>query len=204
MHTLRTLLRKVKFAFGRRRQYSLRETGMAVEVSIQENYLQLIDNQLDESHSIYDRIKHIEKQIANEKVEIGVIFDNKGAITVVRKGTVNSIRFILEEEKLATHNIVTHNHPNRQYFSDLDVSFAHEVNVLEIRAVAGKKVHRLIRPSQGWNFGPVEELWDSLERKVRHRRKQRHISESQAKKDWLAIGEQVTRKLSLFTEPENL
>ena len=205
MYSIENLFHRFKAAFLIRRSPSLRELVAGPTVEITGIHVDLTKKQLDGTYDIYERIRHIERLIASETVEIGVIFDSKGSITAVRRGTTSTVVFSDEEELLATDHIVTHNHPNGGCLSDIDLSFAFRVNLIELRAVAGKKVHRILKPVKGWpQLHTLTERWDSEQRKVRHKRKLKQISGDQAVKEWLELGILVTKKLSLFTEPETL
>ncbi|MGI4872861.1 MAG: hypothetical protein ACRYFX_17010 [Janthinobacterium lividum] len=137
MTVINQLFHRIRAAFFSRRSPSLQEEGGEQIGVAQDIQLQLLDSQLDDSAEAYERIKHIERQIANLSIEVGVVFDRKGQILFIKKGTAKEVYFSPDEEKKTENCIVTHNHPGRTYFSEIDIFYAHRSKVLELRVVAG-------------------------------------------------------------------
>lgn len=73
--------------------------------------LLLEENQLDAGHDMFERIRHIERQIAEEAIEIAVAFDAAGGIIAVMYGQPSTVQFDWKQERLIMpEGIITHNH----------------------------------------------------------------------------------------------
>lgn len=165
----------------------------------------LEENQLDAEHNTFERIRHIERQIAEAAIEIAVAFDAAGGIIAVMYGQPSTVQFDWKQERrIMPDSIITHNHPYKTYFSADDVSYASRLNVSEVRAVAGNQVHRMARPPDGWTVCGFKELYNSEMRKIDHRINQGKISREQTKREFLALPEKCAKALSLFTQPDTL
>lgn len=160
--------------------------------------------QVDVSLPPAELVRSLENQIAGAAVEVGLVFSVEGQLLVKRVGKAGNIRFSGDELEKMKDNILTHNHPQRGYFSREDVFFAHEFNLAELRAVAGKKVYRLLRPAGGWDLARLEKMWDSEERKVFHLYNQNKIRRDDANSRLNQLAKVVVKRLSLETKLDML
>ena len=102
-------------------------------------------------------LRSVERQIANAPVEAAFLFTVSGQLLLRRLGTEAGITFPGAELRMMKDAILTHNPPDRGYFSREDLFFAHQFDLAELRAVAGRKVQRLVRPAGGWDFPLFEQ-----------------------------------------------
>ncbi|OUJ68992.1 hypothetical protein [Hymenobacter crusticola] len=197
---LRSLLTRIKTFL---RRHSLREEVNGFEPGVEKAFT--LDQLLvDASLSGDELLRSIERQIVQSPVEIGVLFDQEGNLLVSRTGTTSGINFVHGELVQMEDGILTHNHPRGSYFSEQDLYFACDYNLAELRAVAGKKVHRLIRPPAGWDSIKLRNLWNSELRKLQHNYKQNRANRSYFEKQAHELPLKVVKLLSLYTEPQKL
>lgn len=196
---LENLSRSSKRALLREQEpYLVMDSGAGVDLLLEEN-------QLDAGKDTFERIRHIERQIAEADIEIAVAFDATGSIIAVMYGQPATVKFDWKQERLIMPDgIITHNHPHKTYFSADDVSYALRLNVAEVRAVAGNRTHRMLRPPDGWATCGFKELYNSEMRKIDHRINQGKIDKEQTKREFLTLPEKCAKELSLFTQPDTL
>ena len=104
----------------------------------------------DSALPLTELLRSIERQIADVPIEIGFCFDSDGGELARRAGTHNAIAHPPAEALTFADGFYTHNHPAQSFFSLRDLLFAHELNLRQLRAVAGTVVHILDRPLAGW------------------------------------------------------
>ena len=196
---LETLSRRSKRALLREQKpHMIMNSGAGEDLLLEEN-------QLDSGQDTFERIRHVERQIADAEIEVAVAFDASGSIIAVMYGQPSTVKFDWRQESLLTpDSIITHNHPHKTYFSADDVSYALRLNVSEVRAVAGNRVHRMPRPQGGWATCGFKELYNSEMRKIEHRINQGKINKEQTKREFLALPEKCAKELSLFTQSDAL
>jgi hypothetical protein len=165
----------------------------------------LENNQLSSRQGVFERIKHIERQIAQAEIEIAVAFDAVGNILAIMYGKPSTVKFDWKQELLIKSDcIITHNHPHQSYFSSDDLSYIHRLQAAELRAVAGRVVHRLVRPVLGWDHSRLNQLWTDEVGKLKHRIGLGKVSQEQVEDSMRKLPRKLIDALSLFTQPDNL
>jgi hypothetical protein len=110
---------------------------------------------------IKDQIKRQEQLILNlekklkepSQVEHLYAVSKDGTLILSKTGNKNSVEVEGDSIKKMQEDgnaIVTHSHPAKSSLSWADIVFASEVNLREIRAVAGEKTYIAKRPKSGW------------------------------------------------------
>jgi hypothetical protein len=92
-------------------------------------------------------LKH-EKVIQGSGVENAAIFDENG--NLLYKHTDNAKDWVKFDGKLATNNVMTHNHTNNTSFSPTDVVNVVKTNGKETRVTTPTRTYSLKRPAKGW------------------------------------------------------
>ena len=149
-------------------------------------------------------LRSVERQIASAPVEIGFAFDQAGNVVAKRVGQVASLRFFTDDMRAMQDAILTHNHPNRGFFSFADVEFACYVGLHEIRAVAGRRLYRLSRPADGWDFPAFGTAYENSRRRIVHNYQQRRISRREAESRMNNLVYVVVKQVSLPFKEEKL
>lgn len=149
-------------------------------------------------------LRSVEQQIAKAPIEVGFVFDQAGNLLTKQTGQVGSLRFYADDMRVMRDAILTHNHPGRGFFSYADIAFACYVNLWEIRAVAGRRVYRLSRPSGGWDFQAFKAAFESACRKILHNYQQRSISRPEADSRMNNLVGHLVKQLSLPLQEEKL
>jgi hypothetical protein len=149
-------------------------------------------------------LRSVERQIAKAPIEVGFVFDQAGNLLTKQTGEVSSLRFYADDMRVMRDAILTHNHPGHGFFSYADIAFACYVNLWEIRAVAGRRVYRLSRPSGGWDFETFNTAFESARRKILHNYQQRSISRSEADSRMNNLMDHLVKQLSLPLQEEKL
>ncbi len=149
-------------------------------------------------------IRSIELQISSATVEVGFAFDSAGAVVVRSLGSASSIRFSQPEIEAMHGHTLTHNHPNRGFFSIFDIHFAALADLKAIRAVAGKKVYILTRPMSGWNRKEFDAKFENEKRKILRNLEQRQINRTEASKRANNLIQTVVKLVALPLREENL
>ncbi|WP_310394890.1 hypothetical protein [Hymenobacter sp.] len=159
--------------------------------------------QLNFELPLLELLLSVERQIARAPVEVAFVFDKDKELIVSRQGAVKLIRFADTELARMTDCILTHNHPSHGPLSREDVEFAHDYELRELRAVAGRCVYRLLRPALGWNRLLLAEVWESEERKIiRQFRQDRNRRRAEHKMNSLVTT--VVKRLYLTTIREKI
>lgn len=163
----------------------------------------LVGIRLDFGLPLPELLRSVERQITRARVEVGFVFSVSGQLLVQRVGSAALIRFTSAELLRMPDGVLTHNHPGRGPLSREDVEFAHDHDLREIRAVAGRRVFRLLRPVAGWQRPLLDEAWESEERKIiRQYRQDRNRPRADNKMNGLVAI--VVKRLSLVLIRENL
>ena len=116
---------------------------------------------IDAALPLPELLRSVERQIADAPVEVSFAFDEAGKLLFrIGTGQRDRIGYSADELRQMKDAILTHNHPLRGGLSVVDILFAHEWNLGEIRAVAGEVVHRLRRPSTGWDVAYCRRLYE--------------------------------------------
>lgn len=87
-----------------------------------------------------------ERTIRGDGIETAFVFDRKGNVLKMVKGTSNSVAI----GKVPKDSVVTHNHPSNASFSPADIMTAIGLDMAEIRAVGKTYTYSLTRPKKGW------------------------------------------------------
>lgn len=145
-----------------------------------ESAFSLGDVVIDQSLLPSELMHSVELQISSAPVEVSFAFDSEGAVVVRSMGTASSVRFSQHEIEAMHGHTLTHNHPNRGFFSIFDNYFAALADLKVIRAVAGKKVFVLTRPMAGWNTKLFDAKLESERKKIIRNLGQNQISREEA------------------------
>jgi SPP1 gp7 family putative phage head morphogenesis protein len=86
--------------------------------------------------TLEEQLKNVENKIKNQDYETMIAFDNKGNIVYRKDGNKEQIELDFDSAKdKLSNNIVTHNHPASNRFSDGDISSFVAYDMQELRAV---------------------------------------------------------------------
>jgi len=112
------------------------------------------------------QVQAFERQIANERVEHFCAVDDVGKILIKKTdNSVNSVGFDQEEVNRlswANNAIITHNHPSSNSFSMLDIKFACQSEVNEVRVITPQFENYIMKLKDGSAFDM--KLWaDKIE-----------------------------------------
>ncbi len=101
------------------------------------------------------KVVAVESEIANSKVEVGVVFDYHGNEILRKTGTENMIVFTPEDVASMRGQVFTHNHPSgAAQFSKPDVLAAESARLMELRVVTDDYLCTLRPPggsTDGWS-----------------------------------------------------
>jgi hypothetical protein len=159
---------------------------------------------IDITLPLAELLRSVERQIVKAPVEVGFAFDQAGNLLARQVGQVSSLRFYADDMRVMRDAILTHNHPGSGFFSYADIAFACYVNLWEIRAVAGRRVYRLSRPSGGWNFDDFKAAFESGRRKILHSYQQRSISRHEANSRMNNLVRVTVKQVSLPLQEDKL
>lgn len=140
------------------------------------NEFSLDDVIVNQALPLTELIHSIELQISRAPVEVGIAFDSKGIVVVRSLGFASSIRFSQREIEAMHGHTLTHNHPNRGFFSIFDIHFA---------ALADAK-------------------FESEKRKILRNLEQRQINRTEASKRANNLIQTVVKLVALPLREENL
>lgn len=151
---------------------------------------------LDFTLPLPELLRSVERQIARAGVEVGFVFGASGQLLVQRVGSATAIRFTGHELSLMPGATLTHNHPRCGYFSTEDLLLAHQFDLWQLNAVAGRYVYQLTRPVAGWDEAGLQAFLESETRKImRQFAQDRNRPAAQAKRN--ALAQKAVKALSL-------
>ncbi|TAE00355.1 MAG: hypothetical protein EAZ97_06240, partial [Bacteroidetes bacterium] len=139
----------------------------------------------------------LEQQIKDLTFEVGIALDEEKNVKIVKEGVLNKVVFSEEERKSILASILTHNHPSQTPHSEIDLVFAYEHDLKEIRVVISEKIYVIKPNSEGWK-SPVEvgrlfnEIWVEIVNSVQ----KGLISHEQALEKRNHIGLTIAQKLN--------
>lgn len=110
------------------------------------------DVTLDYELPLPELLKSVERQIATSPVEICFAFNEQKQLVLTKTGETNRIAFTPLEQSTLSGSYFTHNHPGGGFFSWIDIGFAHEHNLRQLRVVSHDVVHILSPGENGWNL----------------------------------------------------
>ena len=154
--------------------------------------------------SLLELLRSVERQIAKVPVEVGFAFDANGKVLARRVCTTHSLRFLGVDMQAMRGQMMTHNHPGKGFFSVADIEFACAVDLCEIRAVAGRRVHCLRRPAAGWNPVQFAATYASEYHKIIHGYQQNAVNRATAEQRMNDLVQTVVGRLSLPLHIETL
>lgn len=103
-------------------------------------------NQPKQEYKTPATVLSAERTIRGDATETAFVFDRKGNVIKMVKGTSNSVAI----GKVPKDSVVTHNHPSNASFSPADIMTAMDSDMAEIRAVGKTYTYSLTRPKKGW------------------------------------------------------
>lgn len=142
------------------------------------------DNSLDGlSASAKRRIGRAESEIAEQPIEVGLLFNSSGRVTRRLKGNSNIIQVSDEAASKLKGAVFSHNHPTATPPSVLDVVNASRFGLSELRVVHGDWIW-VLKPAKGGAFPPesrVKGLIGSWLRTLQD------VPTAQEMHDWLVV-----------------
>jgi len=109
----------------------------------------------DTTNSISD----FEAKIKDQDYETSGVFDDSGKLIFEKNGEKDNVKFTKEEIDKFEGMTLTHNHPQGDSFSPMDLKFACASKMKAIRVTCrGNDKSFILRTKDGANFKP--ELWD--------------------------------------------
>ncbi len=152
---------------------------------------------------LQELVHSLERQLIAIPVEVAFVLDAEGQLLVRRVGEADRIGFTPEEEARMQHGYFTHNHPSGAFFSVRDILFAHDNDLQEMRVVAGRQVHRLVRPAQGWDVRLCYEL-AQVERQRAERAVRKDLNQVKYERRLSGAATWLLKALHLPTQTEAL
>lgn len=158
---------------------------------------------IDAALPLPELLRSVERQIAGAPVEVAFSFEANSSLLLRKTGKQSVVKFTPAELLKMRSSHFTHNHPQRGFLSAADILFAHQHNLVEMRAVAGEVVYMLRRPAAGWNETEATRLFiagnNRLASKFSYDGNMRKLLAGQQR-----LAETLVKRLSLSVETQLL